>query len=43
MPDIRDYTNKNKLVNFGKDIDEQLMVLTGIINKEMTYIRNVLN
>ena len=43
VPDIGDYTNKNKLVNFGKDIDEQLMDLTGITNKDMTYIRNVLN
>lgn len=43
VPDIGDYTNKNNLVNFGKDIDEQLMDLTGITNKDMTYIRNVLN
>ena len=43
VPDIGDYTNKNKLIDFGKNIDNQLMDLVGITKKEMAYIKNILN
>ena len=38
VPDLMDYTNKNKLVDFSNDLDSQLNKLVGLTNEEVEYI-----
>lgn len=38
VPDIIDYTDGSRLINFSNDIDEQLCELIGLTNEQMTYI-----
>lgn len=41
VPDILDYINKNKFIDFNKDIDTQLIKLIGITQKEFEYIKKL--
>ena len=38
VPDLMDYTNKNPLVDFTKDLDDQLNKLVGLTKDEIEYI-----
>ncbi len=38
VPDISDYSSDNNLIDFRKNIDEQLKVLIGITDEEYAYI-----
>lgn len=38
VPDLMDYTAKNKLVDFSKDLDVQLKKLVGLTDEEFNYI-----
>ncbi|KFI57383.1 Eco57I restriction-modification methylase domain-containing protein [Bifidobacterium choerinum] len=40
VPDLGDYSNENSLINFDKDIDQQLCELLGIEDHEFSYIKN---
>ncbi|MCM1295474.1 MAG: Eco57I restriction-modification methylase domain-containing protein [Muribaculaceae bacterium] len=40
VPDISNYTSKNKFINFSKDIDTQLCSLLGITSSEYDYLKN---
>lgn len=42
VPDIINYSNKNNLIDFSKDIDEQLYNLFNINNDEKVYIKDIL-
>lgn len=42
VPDIIDYTDNNKYINFGDDIDKQLYELFGINTPEQKHIHEVL-
>jgi superfamily II DNA or RNA helicase len=42
VPDLIDYSNENKLIDFAKNIDEQLLKLTKITDSEFTYIKSKL-
>ena len=39
VPDLGDYTNKNSLIDFDGDIDQQLCALLGIEDHEFSYIK----
>lgn len=43
VPNIIDYTNENSIINFNKDIDNQLVELLGISKEEYIYIRSKIN
>ena len=43
VPDIKDYTNDNKLIDFSKDVDAQLTNLMSITVSEFEYIKNVVS
>lgn len=43
VPDIIDYTNENSIINFNKDIDNQLVELLGISKEKYIYIRSKIN
>lgn len=43
VPDIIDYTNENSIIDFNKDIDNQLVELLGISKEEYIYIRSKIN
>ncbi|WP_294430836.1 Eco57I restriction-modification methylase domain-containing protein [uncultured Treponema sp.] len=38
VPDIMDYTNQNKLIDFSKDLNKQLYDLVGLESEEVEYI-----
>ena len=38
VPDLKDYTNKNSLVDFSGDLDDQLNNLVGLTKSEVEYI-----
>ena len=40
VPDILNYKTDNELIDFKKDIDEQLCRLIGLTNDEFRYIVN---
>lgn len=42
VPDIRDYSSSNGLIDFSKDIDEQLFVLIGLDDNEKAIIEEAL-
>ena len=39
VPDLMDYTAKNKLVDFSKNLDVQLKELVGLTDEEFNYIK----
>ncbi len=39
VPDISNYTSKNKFIDFSKDIDKQLCLLMGIDSQEYDYLK----
>lgn len=41
VPDIMDYTFSNKLVDFTKDLNEQLYKLVGLTDDEIKYVESV--
>ena len=41
VPDLMDYTKKNPLVDFTKDLDEQLNKLVGLTKNEVEYINGI--
>lgn len=43
VPDIIDYSNENSIINFNKDIDNQLVELLGISKEKYIYIRSKIN
>ena len=40
VPDLMDYTKKNALVDFDKDLDKQLNKLVGLTDEEVEYINS---
>lgn len=42
VPDLMDYTSKNSLVDFAKDLDEQLNALVGLTDEEVRYINGAI-
>lgn len=42
VPDLMDYTSKNKLVDFSKDLDGQLNELVGLTADEVSYIKGMI-
>lgn len=40
VPDVLDYSDSNKLIDFSKDIDMQLIQLLGLTNEEYQYLTN---
>ena len=43
VPDILDYTNNNKFVDFSKDLDAQLFKLFELSNEEIKYIKSTID
>lgn len=43
VPDLLDYTNKNKLIDFTKDLDLQLFNLVGLTKFEISYIKKLID
>ena len=43
VPDILDYSDKNKFINFNQNVDEQLIKLFKITNDEYEYIKKRLS
>lgn len=41
VPDIMDYSSENKLVDFTKNLDQQLFDLVGLSDEEVAYIVSV--
>jgi type II restriction/modification system DNA methylase subunit YeeA len=41
VPDMMDYSNKNKLIDFSKDLNEQLYKLVDLTDEEVAYIESV--
>ena len=39
VPDVLDYTNKNTLLDFDKDVDQQLFKLIGLTKDEIEYVK----
>lgn len=39
VPDLLDYTDKNKMLDFGKDLDQQLFKLVGLTKDEIEYVK----
>lgn len=40
VPDLLDYSATNSLIDFGKDIDDQLFFLMGLTSQEQQYVIN---
>ena len=40
VPDIMDYSNKNKLIDFSKDLNKQLYKLIGLSPEEISFIES---
>ena len=40
VPDIMDYSNKNKLIDFSKDLNKQLYELVGLSSEEISFIES---
>ena len=40
VPDIMDYSNKNKLIDFSKDLNKQLYELVGLSPEEISFIES---
>ena len=40
VPDIKDYTNNNKLVDFSKDLNKQLYELIGLSPEEIKFVES---
>lgn len=43
VPDLMDYTNSNKFLDYSKEIDSQLYSLFGIDDEEQKYIEQLVN
>ncbi len=43
VPDILDFTNNNKFVDFSKDLDAQLFKLFELSNEEIKYIKSTID
>lgn len=41
VPDIMDYSDKNALIDFSKDLNSQLYALVGLTAEEISYIESV--
>ena len=42
VPDLLDYSDKNQIIDFSKDIDNQLNNLIGLTENEIHYIKSVI-
>ena len=40
VPDIMDYSNQNKLIDFSKDLNKQLYELVGLLPEEISFIES---
>lgn len=43
VPDILDYSNSNRLINFSEDLDSQLFMLFSISEEEQAYVKSVVD
>lgn len=43
VPDILDYTNENKFIDFSQDVDSQLFQLFGLSDDQIQYVINRVN
>lgn len=43
VPDLLDYTNDNKIIDFSKDLDTQLFTLAKCSKEETDYVKNVID
>lgn len=43
VPDLLDYSNNNRLIDFSKDLNSQLYELFGISESEQAYIKSVMD
>ena len=41
VPDVMDYSFENTLIDFTKDLDQQLFKLVGLSDEEVAYIVSV--
>jgi hypothetical protein len=43
VPDIMDYSNKNKILDFNKDVDKQFFDMIKLSDEEVLYIKDIVN
>lgn len=43
VPDLMDYTNNNPIVDFSKDLNEQLYKLINLNEEEIAYIQETID
>lgn len=43
VPDLLDYTNNNKIVDFSKDLDNQLFKLMKLSDKNIEYVKEIVD
>ena len=43
VPDLLDYTNENKIINFNDDLNDQLFKLVGLDETEIAYVKSTVD